>query len=299
MSGKERCGKREWPQARKQVERDVHGSSDIQQAGRTRQIRTGVSFSVQPALCSFLHHFAVYTWHIKFFIIIFVALLDTTAVPPRLPSTPSSLSTLEDKSCAPHSLPTRNPFAHPFRCASNETPRRLVQGRCDAPNLMPSSQPSTAKRPARPRLVDYTPTYWQSASSASAASISVDDLPAPSLPSVEEATVSESLTCHSCDQVFATVDMFRHHFRSDWHRCNIKRPLRGHQVVTEAQFEDLSDLGSVVSLSGSEPELSPDESNADAAPTVRPAEKIEFKAQSWQLLPLLVTRCPARPGDHL
>ena len=142
---------------------------------------------------------------------------------------------------------------------------------------MPPSQPSTAKRPARRRLVDYTPTYWQSASSASAASISVDDLPAPTFPSVEEATVSESLTCHSCDQVFATVDTFRHHFRSDWHRYNIKRRLRGHQGVTEAQFEDLSDLGSVESLSGSEPELSPDESNADAAPTVRLAEKIEFR----------------------
>lgn len=98
-----------------------------------------------------------------------------------------------------------------------------------------------------------------------------------STPEIEELSISESLTCLSCDQAFATVDTFREHFRSDWHRYNAKRRLRGHQGVTEAQFEDLSDLGSVESLSGSEPEDSADEGNPETAPTVRLAEKIEFR----------------------
>ena len=50
------------------------------------------------------------------------------------------------------------------------------------------------------------------------------------IPSLDDATVSESLTCHSCDHAFASVATFR----SDWHRHNDRRCLWGHQGVTEA-----------------------------------------------------------------
>jgi hypothetical protein len=38
---------------------------------------------------------------------------------------------------------------------------------------------------------------------------------------------------------FSTVGDQREHFRSDWHRYNLKRTLAGQQAVTELQFASL------------------------------------------------------------
>lgn len=144
-----------------------------------------------------------------------------------------------------------------------------------------SSATTSAKLPTRRRLYDYDLYYWADASSTSAVATvaAVEDYPS-TVRVVEELSVSETPVCHACDQTFETFVVQRAHFRSDWHKYNAKCSVRGRPALTEAQFDDLSDLGSVDSLSGSESEDSEDEScttSSPAAPTVRLAEKIEFR----------------------
>lgn len=144
-----------------------------------------------------------------------------------------------------------------------------------------SSATASAKRPTRRRLFDYDLSYWADASSTSAVTTvaTVEDS-SPAVLAFEELSVSETPVCHACDQTFETFVIQRAHFRSDWHKYNAKCRVRGRPALSEAQFDDLSDLGSVDSLSGSEPEESEDESSAVSgatAPTVRLAEKIEFR----------------------
>ena len=57
-------------------------------------------------------------------------------------------------------------------------------------------------------------------------------------------TVSTSTTsgrsCNVCQGAsFANVDDQRNHFRSDWHRYNVKLRLNGKDVVAESQFAHL------------------------------------------------------------
>jgi len=52
---------------------------------------------------------------------------------------------------------------------------------------------------------------------------------------------------------FKSVEEQRVHFRSDWHRYNVRRKLHGRPAVTEADFErSVQDGGEVSSISGSE-----------------------------------------------
>ncbi len=72
-------------------------------------------------------------------------------------------------------------------------------------------------------------------------------------------------TCNACGiKHFSSVEVQREHFKTDWHRYNIKRRLAGGPVavpLSEVQFEALvsQDAGEVGSLSGSESEESEDE----------------------------------------
>jgi hypothetical protein len=51
---------------------------------------------------------------------------------------------------------------------------------------------------------------------------------------------SSGRACNVCmDATFANVDEQREHFRSDWHRYNVKTRLHGGQSVGEARFAQL------------------------------------------------------------
>jgi hypothetical protein len=53
---------------------------------------------------------------------------------------------------------------------------------------------------------------------------------------------SGSRACNIClDVSFANVDEQRRHFRSDWHRYNVKVRLNGGQSVAEAAFNSMVD----------------------------------------------------------
>jgi len=63
-------------------------------------------------------------------------------------------------------------------------------------------------------------------------------------PSRDPPTASASSTlgrsCNVCQGAsFANVDDQRNHFRSDWHRYNVKLRLNGKEVVVETQFTQL------------------------------------------------------------
>ena len=48
----------------------------------------------------------------------------------------------------------------------------------------------------------------------------------------------EGLTCHTAPGVaFATMDELKAHYRSDWHRYNLKRKVAGLPVVGKELFE--------------------------------------------------------------
>ncbi|CAF0845405.1 unnamed protein product [Didymodactylos carnosus] len=64
-------------------------------------------------------------------------------------------------------------------------------------------------------------------------------------------SVSETLTCNTCqtqltDRVEQTV-----HYKSDWHRFNIKQKLRGQSIISSEKFEDIEKDLSSISGSGS------------------------------------------------
>eukprot|EP00850_Spirogloea_muscicola_P019404 SM000190S04840 [mRNA] locus=s190:27194:33886:+ [translate_table: standard] len=87
----------------------------------------------------------------------------------------------------------------------------------------------------------------------------------------EEAPPSaQRLTCHACGAAFAAAAEQRAHFRTDWHRLNVKRRLAQKRPLSEDEFEELVshaaakrpaglDNSDVSSISGSEDELSGDE----------------------------------------
>lgn len=67
-----------------------------------------------------------------------------------------------------------------------------------------------------------------------------DRAPSPDLaekPAETAQTTSGSRSCNIClGAVFTDVDDQRSHFRSDWHRYNVKARLAGGKVVSESDF---------------------------------------------------------------
>ncbi|KAE9399862.1 hypothetical protein BT96DRAFT_965488 [Gymnopus androsaceus JB14] len=74
----------------------------------------------------------------------------------------------------------------------------------------------------------------------------------PSPEPVPSSSTSATRACNICLGIaFLDIDQQRAHFRSDWHRYNVKNRLKGGQPVAESDFNQLID-GLEDSLSGSE-----------------------------------------------
>ena len=64
----------------------------------------------------------------------------------------------------------------------------------------------------------------------------------PSIPSAATTALPGARACNVCLGVtFTDVDQQRTHFRSDWHRYNVKMRMSGSNAVSEAQFAQLVD----------------------------------------------------------
>jgi len=125
--------------------------------------------------------------------------------------------------------------------------------------------------------------------------------PRPSSPEPEPAVAQSSSgprACNICLGVsFADVDAQRMHFRSDWHRYNVKTRLNGGQPVSEPAFAQLVDgmslhpaiyasnstifhSGLEESISGSASSSSESESDSDAVATLLHKQKLHARSRS-------------------
>lgn len=150
----------------------------------------------------------------------------------------------------------------------------------------PAAQSNAKKAAKRHRVFSFPPSFWleQSASASNTPSTSSSSLPAPnhtntlrhgdsqqqnnldSQPALLlPGTVSIHPTCSVCGLTFANFEEQRAHFRTDWHKCNVKRHARHRPSLTLDEFENLSDLGSHSSLSGSDNETSDSETEDQTA----------------------------------
>ena len=58
---------------------------------------------------------------------------------------------------------------------------------------------------------------------------------------VKTEMVSMKFKCSSCEAGFNTANEHREHFRSDWHRFNLKRKNKGLPVISESEFNSLDE----------------------------------------------------------
>ncbi|KAF8196726.1 hypothetical protein K438DRAFT_1718384 [Mycena galopus ATCC 62051] len=109
----------------------------------------------------------------------------------------------------------------------------------------------------------------------------VSGVPRPrslSPPPVASASSTGSRACNVCNGVvFLDVEEQRAHFRSDWHRYNVKARLSGGQSVSEQEFLKLVD-GLEDSISGSASEDSDSDDSDDAVDAL--VSKAKRKARS-------------------
>ncbi|XP_063421808.1 tRNA endonuclease ANKZF1-like [Mytilus trossulus] len=77
-------------------------------------------------------------------------------------------------------------------------------------------------------------------------------------------TVSEKMSCNYCEADFESREEQKRHYKSDWHRYNLRLRLKGLNSVNEDQFEELS--GNISSLSGSESDSDDDDNHATSKP---------------------------------
>ncbi|XP_052091788.1 ankyrin repeat and zinc finger domain-containing protein 1-like isoform X2 [Mytilus californianus] len=77
-------------------------------------------------------------------------------------------------------------------------------------------------------------------------------------------TVSEKMSCNYCVVDFESRGEQRRHYKSDWHRYNLRQRLKGVNYVNEDKFEELS--GNISSISGSESDSDDDDNHATSKP---------------------------------
>ncbi|KAJ7224461.1 hypothetical protein GGX14DRAFT_425746 [Mycena pura] len=100
----------------------------------------------------------------------------------------------------------------------------------------------------------------------------------PSPPPIASAPTTGSRACNVCNgATFTDVEEQRLHFRSDWHRYNVKTRLNGGPPVSELEFSKLID-GLEDSLSGSASEDSDSDDSDDAVDVL--VNKATRKARS-------------------
>ncbi|XP_071101998.1 tRNA endonuclease ANKZF1-like [Haliotis cracherodii] len=73
--------------------------------------------------------------------------------------------------------------------------------------------------------------------------------------------VSDKMSCNFCSVEFTTRRGQKEHYKSDWHRYNLKLRLKGSKFVCEDEFEKIA--GDVSSISGSEDESEMSDTDTD------------------------------------
>lgn len=186
-----------------------------------------------------------------------------------------------------------------------------------------NERPAAGNKRHRRRIHEFPPTFWESCKTGQGNDVTrsgsntdaevnaesateKNSTPETSVPAtiIDTPIVVESPTCTLCRVTMQSFLEQRKHFRTDWHRHNVQRSARGRLVLTEDEFEQLSDLGSHSSLSGSEEEQEVDEERLDGTgepdgyttpivPTIltgSSAEQLEFRHPTQENAFLIVYR---------
>lgn len=95
--------------------------------------------------------------------------------------------------------------------------------------------------------------------------------PTPELVTIIQ--IPERMACNSCIMEFQTREDQKDHFKSDWHRYNLQRKLKGKTTLTEEEFDDACG-GSVSSISGSD-----SDSETENAPPPRLPRPLQLQQQ--------------------
>ena len=112
----------------------------------------------------------------------------------------------------------------------------------------------------------------------SAASLEALSLEAAEQLDAEQEAQPAGATCIACGvgaPGFRSAEEQRAHFKTDWHRYNVKRRLEGQPHVSRDQFEGMAD-DDVGSISGSESEAESEEEEADGAARLAGSPQFAF-----------------------
>ncbi|XP_078320556.1 tRNA endonuclease ANKZF1-like isoform X3 [Crassostrea virginica] len=88
--------------------------------------------------------------------------------------------------------------------------------------------------------------------------------------------IPDRMACNSCGIQFQSREEQKEHFKSDWHRYNLQRKLKGKTTMTEDEFDDVCE--SVSSISGSD-----SDSETEDAPPPRLPRPLQLQQQEEAL----------------
>ncbi|XP_060064926.1 tRNA endonuclease ANKZF1-like [Ylistrum balloti] len=89
-------------------------------------------------------------------------------------------------------------------------------------------------------------------------------------------SISEKMSCNFCSTDFISREEQTKHYKSDWHRYNLRLKLRDKESVTEAKFIEISACVSSISGSESETDDSADEDGENSKVRLKPRRIAAF-----------------------
>ncbi|CCX04744.1 hypothetical protein FPQ18DRAFT_399790 [Pyronema domesticum] len=127
----------------------------------------------------------------------------------------------------------------------------------------PNTENAILKRPLY--IYDLPSTFLTTLEAKDSHVSTAAETDAPTEAAPTETTTDEhslGMSCSMCGIALASVADQRAHYKSDWHRFNLKMKTRGRPAVTEPQFDDMLEGDFDESLSGSD-ESQDDDSEAE------------------------------------
>lgn len=156
------------------------------------------------------------------------------------------------------------------------------------------------RRTRRCRIHDFPTSHWQThTKSESKTVLALLDPSEAHNDNAESLPVSDHSVCTTCNRNFTTFLEQRLHFKTDVHKYNAQRKVRGRPPVTEQEFEQLDDLGSIASLSGSESDSTDEEAPRAVATRGKLTERLEFRNPADQDTYIVLHKASLPDGETL
>ncbi|KAJ3020579.1 hypothetical protein HKX48_000600 [Thoreauomyces humboldtii] len=130
--------------------------------------------------------------------------------------------------------------------------------------------------------LDLLSTVAETATVTQDASVVPSDRPLRNGAAAGSTDAGPVLSCGTCSATFTSPDEMRPHFKSDWHRYNLKRKLADRASISEDAFDELAEVSSIeASDSEGENDHDDDSRGGDAGGTAR-----RMAGSPFMLIPL-------------